>query len=90
MCKGQVVFAPCVQLESYPYPFRTVLRFNVRFDVFIRIAVQTAHKIQKQLDLKVSALYLYIRGFILAYRGMKNDTSPFLVERMLISFGFPF
>ena len=25
---------------------------------------------------------MYIRGFIQAYRGMKNDTSPFLVESL--------
>ena len=30
----------------------------------IRIAVQTAHKVQKQLDLEVSDLYMYIRGFM--------------------------
>ena len=32
LLQGLVVFVPCVQFESYLYPFRTVLRFNVRFD----------------------------------------------------------
>ena len=33
LLQGLVVFVPCVQFGSHPYPFRTVLRFNVRFDV---------------------------------------------------------
>ena len=33
MNAGLVVFVPCVQFGSNPYPFRMVLRFNVRFDV---------------------------------------------------------
>ena len=33
LLQGLVVFVPCVQFESYLYPFRMVLRFNVRFEI---------------------------------------------------------
>ena len=31
--QGPVVFVPCVQFGSHPYPFRAVLMFNVWFGV---------------------------------------------------------
>ena len=33
LLEGLVVFVPCVQFGSHPYPFRAVLMFNVRFGV---------------------------------------------------------
>ena len=33
LLQGLVVFVLCVQFESYLYPFRTVSRFNIRFDL---------------------------------------------------------
>ena len=32
LLQGLAVFVACVQCGSHPCPFRTVLRFNVRFD----------------------------------------------------------
>ena len=33
LLQSLVVFVPCVQFGSHPYPFRAVLKFNVRFGV---------------------------------------------------------
>ena len=45
LLQGLVVFVPCVQFGSHPYPFRAVLMFNVRFGVVtLHKAVTTPKK----------------------------------------------